>query len=112
LVKIRKLFNACFSWQFGFSRIYSPTLKGEYSVFSCSYRNVTRALADAKPLCTQFEVERMEEVEINSKKYCVRIFGLEEKANLLRLLYIKRGKTVSRIFPDKRDPGWWCFYHT
>lgn len=71
---------------------------------------VARTLADAKPLCIQFGVERIEKVETKKGKECVRTYGPEEKAELLRMMYATRGKTVSRLFPDKWEKGWWCFY--
>lgn len=71
---------------------------------------VARALADAKTLCTQFGVERMEKVKTAKGKECVRVLGREEKANLVRGMYAARGRVVSKVFPDKREAGWWCFY--
>lgn len=71
---------------------------------------VARALADAKTLCTQFGVERMEKVKTAKGKECVRVLGREEKANLVRGMYAARGRIVSKVFPDKREAGWWCFY--
>ncbi|WP_258360224.1 nuclease-related domain-containing protein [Moorella sulfitireducens (nom. illeg.)] len=71
---------------------------------------VAKALSDAKPLCMHFGVECMEKVEIQRGKKCIRVLGLEEKAALVREMYINRGRTVSRLFSDKREVGWWCFY--
>lgn len=70
---------------------------------------VARALADARPLGMQFGVERMEKVKTKIGKECVRILGPEEKAELVRGMYAARGRTVSRLFSDRREAGWWCF---
>ncbi|NPV30223.1 MAG: NERD domain-containing protein [Firmicutes bacterium] len=71
---------------------------------------VARALADARPLCMQFGVERIEKVETKKGKKCVRVLGQGEKAELVRGMYTARGREVSKLFADKRESGWWCFY--
>jgi len=70
---------------------------------------VARALADTKPLCMQFGVECMEKVKTKTGKECVRVLGPEKKAELVRGMYAARGRTVSRLFSDRREAGWWCF---
>ncbi|WP_338835964.1 nuclease-related domain-containing protein [Neomoorella thermoacetica] len=71
---------------------------------------VARALTDAKPLYVQFGVERIEKVRTNKGKECVRVFSSKEKAELVRGMYVTRDRVVSRMFPDRHEVGWWCFY--
>lgn len=71
---------------------------------------VARALAEARPLSTCYGVERVEKVRTGRGKECVRVFGPEERAELVRGIYALRGKTVSKLFPDRQEAGWWCFY--
>jgi len=71
---------------------------------------VAKALGDARPLCVHFGVERIEKIETHRGKKCMRILGPEDKAGLVREMYVARGRTVSRLFSDKREAGWWCFY--
>lgn len=71
---------------------------------------VTQALANAKPLCSEFCVDRIERVRLSKGKECIRVFGPEERAEQLRGIYVARGKIVSKLFPDRHDAGWWCFY--
>jgi len=40
----------------------------------------------------------------------VRVLGPKEKAEKVREMYIKRGKDVSKLFPDKYEKMWWYFY--
>lgn len=71
---------------------------------------MARTLTDARPLCTQFGVERSEKVETKKGEKCVRVLGPEERAELVRGMYTARGRRVSKLFADKRESGWWCFY--
>lgn len=71
---------------------------------------VAKALGDARPLCVHFGVERIEKIETQKGKKCMRVLGPEDKAKLVREMYVARGRTVSRLFSDKREAGWLCFY--
>jgi len=55
-------------------------------------------------------VERMEKVKTGKGKECVRVLGAEETAQLVRGMYAARDRVASRLFPDRREAGWWCFY--
>lgn len=64
----------------------------EKSVFSPDQVDtVARALADVRPLCTQFGVERIEKMETKKGKECVRVLGPGERAELVRGMYAARG---------------------
>lgn len=71
---------------------------------------VAQALAEARPLCAEFGVERLEKVRTGKGKECVRVLGPRERAELVREMYAGRGRTVSKLFPDRREGGWWCFF--
>jgi hypothetical protein len=83
----------------------------ENTVFSDVRINViAEAIANSKTLCAEFGVEKIEKVEVNKGKYCVRVLGRQEKADLVREMYSARGLTATKLFQDRREQGWWCFY--
>lgn len=71
--------------------------------------SVVEVLARVRSLCVQFGVEYIEKVEIHRSKQCVRILGSEEKTELVQEMYAVRGRTISKLFPDRCEAGW-CFY--
>jgi len=73
---------------------------------------VVQAIAEAKPLCNEFCVERIENIKLRNGKECIRVLGTKEGAEKLRETYISRGRIVSKLFADKHESGWWCFYLT
>lgn len=67
---------------------------------------MAQAIADTRPLCLQFGVERIDKVETKKGKEYIRILGPVKRAEMLRSMYAARDRVVSRLFPDNHQAGW------